>query len=89
MKNKNDTWINLFLFFLITDRPETLLDLIQSDNCEEEFTDIVQRIVTMDSKWFQCTCVEWLMKHREKLMELNKTYKTSQKEFENNSKEVD
>lgn len=80
--NKNDTWINLFLFFLVTDKPETVLDLIQSDNCEEEFADIVQRIVTMDSKRLQCTCVDWLMKHREKLMELNKVYKTSQKEFE-------
>ena len=81
--NKNDIWINLFLFFLITDKPETVLDLIQSDNCEEEFTDIVQRIATMDSKRFQYTCIDWLMKHREKLMELNKVYKTSQKEFEN------
>ena len=80
--NKNDTWINLLLFFLITDKPETLLDLIQSDNCEEEFTDIVQRIVTMDSKWFQYTCIEWLMNHKDKLFELNKAYKTSQKEFE-------
>lgn len=87
--NKNDTWINLFLFFLVIDKPETVLDLIQSDNCEGEFTDIVQRIVTMDSKWFQYTCIDWLMKHKEKLMELNKTYKTSQKEFENDSKEVD
>ena len=81
MNNKNDTWINLFLFFLVTDKPETVLDLIQSDNCEEEFTDIVQRIVTMDSKWLQQKCVDWLMKHKEKLMELNKVYKTSQKEF--------
>ena len=87
--NKNDTWINLFLFFLITDKPETLLELIQSDNCEEEFADIVQRIVTMDSKQFQHTCIDWLMNHREKLVELNKAYKTSQKEFENDSKEVD
>ena len=80
--NKNDTWINLFLFFLVTDKPETLLDLLRSDNYEEEFTDIVQRIATMDSKLFQHTCVDWLMKHREQLMELNKVYKTSQKEFE-------
>lgn len=87
--NKNDIWINLFLFFLVTDKPETVLDLIQSDNCEEEFTDIVQRIVTMDSKRFQHTCIDWLIKHREKLMELNKAYKASQKEFENDSKEVD
>ena len=75
--NKNDIWINLFLFFLVTDKPETVLDLMQSDNCEEEFTDIVQRIVTMDSKQFQHTCIDWLMKHREKLMELNKVYKTN------------
>lgn len=81
--NKNDTWINLFLFFLVTDKPETVLDLIQSDNYEEGFTDIVHRITTMDSKLFQHTCVDWLMKHREQLMELNKVYKTSQKEFEN------
>lgn len=80
--NKNNTWISLFLFFLVTDNSETVLDLIQSDNCEEEFTDIVQRIVTMDSKWFQHTCIDWLMKHREKLMELNKAYKASQAEME-------
>ena len=79
---KDDIWINLFLFFLVTDKPETVLNLIQSDNCEEEFMDMVQRIVTMDSKQLQRKCVDWLMKHREKLMELNKVYKTSQKEFE-------
>lgn len=78
---KNDIWINLFLFFLVTDKPETVLDLMQSDNCEEEFTDIIQKIVTMDSKQFQHTCTNWLMKHREKLMELNKVYRTSQKEI--------
>lgn len=75
--NGNNTWINLFLFFLVIDKPETVLDLIQSDNCEKEFTDIVQRIVTMESKRFQHTCIDWLMKHREKLMELNKVYKTN------------
>lgn len=80
MNNKNDTWINLFLFFLITDKPETLLELIQSDNCEEEFMDIVRGIETMDTKQLQQKCVDWLMKHKGKLMELNKVYKTSQKE---------
>lgn len=80
--NKNDTWINLFLFFLVTDKPETVLDLIQSDNCEEEFTDIVQGIETMDTKQLQQKCVDWLMKHKEKLIELNKVFKTSQEEFE-------
>ena len=84
MKNKNDTWINLFLFFLITDKPETVMDLIQSDNCEEEFTDIVQRIVTMDSKWFHYSCIEWLMNHKDKLFELNKVYKESDNNGINN-----
>ena len=79
--NKNDTWINLFLFFLVTEK------LIQSDNCEEEFTDIEQMTVTMDSKWLQHTCVDWLMKNKEKLIEMNKIYKTSQKEFERGEEE--
>lgn len=80
MKNKNDTWISLFLFFLITDKPEIVLDLIQSDNCEEEFMDIVREIITMNAHHLQRNCVDWLMKNKEKLIELNKIYKTSQKE---------
>lgn len=77
---KNDTWINLFLFFLITDKPETVLDLIQSDNCEEEFMDTVREIIMMNPYHLQRNCVEWLMKHKKELIELNKVYKTSQKE---------
>lgn len=83
MKN-NDTWINLFLFFLITDKPETLLDLIQSDNCEEEFMDIVREVITMNPHHLQRNCVDWLMEHKEKVIELNEVYKTTQKECDKN-----
>ena len=76
----------MFLFFLVTDKPDTVLDLIQSDNCEEEFMDIVREIVMMNAYHLQRECVDWLMNHKEKIIELNKVYKTSQKESENECK---
>lgn len=71
----NDLWIELFLFFLVVDRPESVMDLINSENCKNEFEKIIKDAEGIKSEEFKRKILEYLNGKKDKILELNDIYK--------------
>ena len=80
----NDKWLGIFLFFLLTNNPKHLLSLINGEDFDLEFNKLVDDINEVDSDVFKNECLDGLFKNRKMLEDLNKAYKTSQKEVNKN-----
>jgi len=80
----NDKWLGIFLFFLLTNNPKQLLSLINGEDFDLEFNKLVDDINEVDSDVFKNECLDGLFKNRKMLEDLNKAYKTSQKEVNKN-----
>lgn len=79
----NDKWLGIFMFFLLTNNSKQLLSLINGEDFDLEFNKLVDDVNEADSDVFKNECLEGLLKNRKMLEDLNKAYKTNQKEFEN------
>lgn len=71
----NDLWIELFLFFLVVDRPESVMNLINSEDCEYEFEKIIKDAECIESEEFKSKILEYLNDKKDKILELNDIYK--------------
>ena len=71
----NDLWIELFIFFLVVDRPESIMNLINSENCENEFEKIIKDAECIESEEFKSKILEYLNDKKDKILELNDIYK--------------
>lgn len=71
----NDKWLSIFLFFLLTNNPKQLLSLINGEDFNSEFNNLVDDINEVDSDVFKDACINGLLKNRQMLEDLNKAYK--------------
>lgn len=71
----NDKWLSIFLFFLLTNNPKQLLSLINGEDFDSEFNNLVDDINEVDSDVFKNECLEGLLENRQMLEDLNKAYK--------------
>ena len=71
----NDLWIELFIFFLVVDRPESVMNLINSENCENEFEKIIKDAECIESEEFKSKILDYLNDKKDKILELNDIYK--------------
>lgn len=72
----DDKWLGIFLFFLLTNNPKQLLNLINGGDFDLEFNKLVDDINEVDSEVFKNKCLEGLLKNRKMLEDLNKAYKS-------------
>lgn len=72
----NDKWLSIFLFFLLTNNPKQLLNLINGEDFNSEFNNLVDDINEVDSDVFKDACINGLLKNRQMLEDLNKAYKS-------------
>ena len=73
--SKCDKWLGIFLFFLLTNNPKQLLSLINGEDFNLKFDELVNEINEADSDVFKNECLEGLLKNRKMLEDLNRAYK--------------
>lgn len=79
MTNENTIWHFLFLLFAIADDGKELMDLMYSENFNEDFDKLIQEFSDMDSDDFKDTCLKALIEKKEVAIELNKAYREAKK----------
>ena len=72
----NDKWLSIFLFFLLSNNPKQLLNLINGEDFDLDFNKLVDDINEVDSDVFKDACLEGLLENRQMLEDLNKAYKS-------------
>lgn len=72
----SDRWLGIFLFFLLTEDSKRLLCLINGEDFNFEFDNLVYEINEVDSDTFKDACINGLLKNKYMLEDLNRAYKT-------------
>lgn len=80
MTGENTIWHFLFLLFAIAGDGKELMDLMYSENFNEDFNRLIQKFSDMDSDDFKDTCLKALIDKKEVAMELNKAYREMKKD---------
>lgn len=76
ISNMNDKWLGIFLFFLLTNNPKQLFSLINGEDFNLKFDELVNEINEVDSEVFKNKCLEGLLENKQMLEDLNKAYKS-------------
>lgn len=74
--SKCDKWLGIFLFFLLTNNSKQLLSLINGEDFNLKFDELVNEINEVDSEVFKNKCLEGLLENKQMLEDLNKAYKS-------------
>lgn len=75
----DDVWLILMLLATVLEKGDTLLKLIQSDDFDRDYSEIVNNLIAIDPIELKAKMLATIMAQKDKVKELNKANKQEEK----------
>lgn len=75
----NDTWLILMLLATVLEKGDILLKLIQSDDFDRDYSEIISNLIAIDPGELKAKILATVMAQKDKVKELNRANKQEEK----------
>lgn len=75
---KDNLWHLMFLFFMVADDGNELMQLLYADDFDEAFDELVSKIQGLYAEDFKANCLQALVDKKMVIADLNKAYREVQ-----------
>jgi hypothetical protein len=72
---KNNLWHLMFLFFMVADDGNELMQLLYAEDFDEAFDELTSKIQGLYAEDFKANCLRTLIDKKQVIADLNKAYR--------------